>query len=112
MARKKPAPPPPAPLKPSRVPKRTLVKSINTWMLLLAGILIAFQALIANDQVSNGRRLSQLQQERDVLRQEVDSLQHQADAVSSLSYIRQYAQERLGLEPIQKNIRYIQPEPQ
>lgn len=86
--------------------KRSIGTHINRWLLLILIVLAVFEVLITSNQATNGGQLAQLQAEQAQLTEDITRLERQASQISSLSYIRQYATEKLGMQPVDKNVLY------
>lgn len=87
--------------------KRARLGGLKTWVWLAVVILVLFEAMINNNQATNGQHLADLQDQQVHLSTEVDELQRQVAATGSLQSIRQRATEQLGLQEINKNVLYV-----
>ncbi len=76
-------------------------------MVCTIAILIVFEALVTNAKASNGSKLAQLQAEHQSLNAEVLSLELEISSYASLSHIKSYATQDLGMKPVDKNILYL-----
>lgn len=91
---------------PATKSKRTFGIHVNRTMLVTLVVLAVFAVLITSNQATNGSQLASLQQERDQLQQDIARLQRQTAQASSLTYIRQYATEKMGMVTVDKNVLY------
>lgn len=93
-------------------PKKRWVASVSAWAWTTVAVMLVFEALIANNQATNGQQLASLQEEQSQLSLQIDELERQVSATGSLQNVRQRATDQLGLMPVDKNIMYISlPEP-
>lgn len=90
------------------VPKtRPRLGGLKTWVWLAVVVLVLFEALINNNQVTGGQHLAELQRQQTQLAAEVSGLERQVASTGSLQAIRQRATEQLGLQEVNKNVLYV-----
>jgi hypothetical protein len=91
----------------SKSPKRHWLNGLNKWLWGGVVVLVIFEALITNNQASGGQQLAALQNQQTSLSTEVDQLDRQVTTAGSLQLVRQQAMDKLGLQPVDKNVLYL-----
>lgn len=88
-------------------PKRRSWGRLGLWLWTAVVVLVVFEAMVANNQATNGQQLADLQEKQSNLSLQVSDLERQVAVTGSLQNIRQKATDQLGLQPVQKNVLYL-----
>lgn len=87
--------------------KRRWLGGVRVWVWGAVVVLVIFEALITNNQATNGQQLADLEQKQSELSLQVSELDRQIAITGSLQNIRQRATDQLGLQPVDKNVLYV-----
>lgn len=77
------------------------------WLWTAVGVLLIFEAVIANNQATNGQEMATLQDEQTKLTLQVDDLERQVANSGALQTIQRRAIDDLKLAPVDKNVLYM-----
>ena len=93
--------------KPKPRHRKSAWRGVTTWIWLAVVVMLVFEALIANSQATSGQQLSNLQDEQSSLSVQIDQLERQVAQAGSLQNVKQQATDKLGMQPVSKNILYM-----
>lgn len=86
--------------------KKPQLTWVNSSLVIAAIGLVVLETVLTNSQVAFGSHSNQLYQQRTELSNQVSDLKWKIAQYKSLSYIQEYAQIKLKMEPLATNILY------